>query len=229
MADHDHAGPTLQDVVLPKLYDLFGISYKDTLYAAIAEFEDGPQLVEAGRRVREAGYTKLDALTPFPVHGIDDAIGIPKSYLGWIVICVALFGTANAVLMMWYTGAYTGPQFPGCELIGLCSYPLVIGGKPLFHWVFGLPIIFELSVLFGAFGAVIGMFAINGLPRLHHPSFNYSNIRRATDDRFLLVVEAVDPKFKAEETMALLRSCGAVHTELVEDKMQNDPQPEGKH
>jgi hypothetical protein len=231
MSDHDqHAGPSLEDVILPKLYDLFGIPYKDTLYAAIAEFEDGPQLVEAGKRVREAGYTKLDALTPFPVHGIDDAIGIPRSILGWIVIPIAFFGTANALLLMSYTGAYTGPQIPGCELVGLCSYPLVIGGKPLFHWVFGLPILFELSILFAAFGSVIGMFALNGLPRLHHPTFNYSRIRRATDDRFLLVVEATDPKFKAEETLALLQSCGAVHAELVEDKLEsNAPAQEAAH
>ena len=221
-----HQGPSLQDVLLPKLYDIFGISYKESLYAAIGEFEDGPQLVAAGKKIREAGYTKLDALTPFPVHGIDDAIGIPKSYLGWVVIPIAFFGTANAILMMWYTGAYTGPQFPGCELIGMCSYPQVIGGKPLFHWVFGLPIMFELSILFAAFASVIGMFVINGLPRLHHPTFNYSNIRRATDDRFRLVVEATDPKFKAEETLALLRSAGAVHAELVEDK---DEKPEAAH
>jgi hypothetical protein len=219
MSDHEHEGPGLKEVLLPKLYEVFGIPYKHTLYAAIAEFEDGPQLVEAGKRVREAGYTKLDAITPFPVHGIDDAIGIPRSILGWIVIPIAFFGTANALLMMWYTGAYEGPQIPGCELIGMCSYPQVIGGKPLFHWVFGLPIMFELSILFAAFASVIGMFVLNGLPRMHHPSFNYSNIRRATDDRFLLVVEATDPKFKAEETLTLLKSCGAVHTELVEDNI----------
>lgn len=219
MANHSPLPtPTLGDLVLPKLYSLFGISNKDALYGAVAEFEDGPQLVAAGAKVREAGYTKLDALSPFPVHGIDDAIGVPRSILGFIVICIAFCGTLAAFTLMWYTGAYTGPQLPGCELVGLCSYPLVIGGKPLFHWVFGLPIMFELSILFAAFASVIGMFALNGLPRLHHPTFNYSGIHRATDDRFMLVVEASDPKFKAEDTLALLRSLGAVHAELVEDK-----------
>ncbi len=214
----EHTQPTLGDILLPKLFDLFGIANKDSLYAAMAEFEDAPQLVAAGEKVRKAGYTKLDALTPFPVHGIDDALGIPKSYLGWIVICIAFCGTFSAFLLMWYTGAYDGKQLPYCEIIGLCSYPQVIGGKPLFHWVFGLPILFELSILFAAFASVIGMFVINGLPRMHHPTFNYSGIHRATDDRFMLIVEATDPKFKAEETLALLRSCGAVHAELVEDK-----------
>jgi hypothetical protein len=214
----DHQQPQLGDILLPKLYELFGISSKDSLYGAIAEFEDGPQLVAAGKKVKEAGYTRLDALSPFPVHGIDDAIGIPRSFLGWIVICIAFCGTFAAFLLMWYTGAYDGKQFPYCEIVGLCSYPLVIGGKPLFSVVFGLPILFELSILFAAFASVIGMFVLNGLPRLHHPTFNYSGIHRATDDRFMLIVEATDPKFKAEDTLALLRSLGAVHAELVEDK-----------
>ncbi len=214
----EHNQPTLGDLVLPKLYDLFGIANKDSLYGAMAEFEDGPQLVAAGQKVKELGYTKLDALSPFPVHGIDDAIGIPRSILGWIVICIAFCGTGAAILLMWYTGAYTGQQIPGCELVGICSYPLVIGGKPLFSWVFGLPIMFELSILFAAFASVIGMFVLNGLPRMHHPTFNYCGIHRATDDRFMLIIEATDPKFKAEETLALLRSLGAVHAELVEDK-----------
>jgi hypothetical protein len=214
----EHNQPSISDLLLPKLYSLFGIANKDSLYGAIAEFEDGPQLVAAGQKVKDSGYTKLDALTPFPVHGIDDAIGIPRSILGWIVICLAFCGTGAAFLLMWYTGAYTGKQLPYCEVIGICSYPLVIGGKPLFSPVFGLPILFELSILFAAFASVIGMFVLNGLPRLHHPTFNYSGVHRATDDRFLLVVEATDPKFKAEETLALLRSCGALHAELVEDK-----------
>lgn len=208
----------IQDKVLSKLYEIFRIPNKGGLYAAIAEFDDGPELVKAGQKIRDAGYTKLDAMVPFPVHGLDDAIGIPRSILGYIVICLAFCGTAAALLMMWYTGAYTGKQFPGCELIGMCSYPQVIGGKPLFDWVFGLPIMFELSVLFAAFASVIGMFALNGLPRMHHPSFNYSRSEGASDDRFLLVVEATDPMFKAEETLALLRSAGAKHAELVEDK-----------
>jgi hypothetical protein len=207
----------MNDVVLPKLYRAFGINPEPSVYAAIAEFDDGPELVEAGRQVRAAGYTKLDALVPFPVHGIDEAIGIPRSRLGYFVLCIALCGTTTAVLLMWYTGAFLG-HIPGCDLVGLCSYPLVIGGKPLFDFTFALPIMFELSVLFSAFASVLGMFALNGLPQLYHPTGNYSRIAGATDDKFLLVVEATDPKFRAGETVDFLRSLGATHVEIVEDR-----------
>jgi len=207
----------MTDIILPKLYRAFGINPDPSIYAAIAEFDDGPELVEAGRQVRAAGYTKLDALTPFPVHGIDEAIGVPRSLLGYFVIFIAFCGTTAAVLLMWYTGAYQG-HIPGCDLIGMCSYPQVIGGKPLFDITFGIPIMFELSILFAAFASVLGMFALNGLPQLYHPTGNYSRIAGASDDKFLLVVEATDPKFKAAETADFLKSLGATHVEIVEDK-----------
>lgn len=219
MSDHqtttDHN--VVNDIILPKLYKAFGIDPHPSVFAAIAEFDDGPELVEAGRQVRAAGYTKLDALTPFPVHGIDEAIGVPRSLLGYFVICIAFCGTTAAVLLMWYTGAYQG-HLPGCDLIGMCSYPQVIGGKPLFDITFGIPIMFELSILFAAFASVLGMFALNGLPQMYHPTGNYSRIAGATDDKFLLVVEATDPKFRALETVDFLKSLGATHVEIVEDK-----------
>ena len=220
MSDHSTTQEPnlLETVIMPKLYKAFGINAEPSVFAAIAEFPDGPELVEAGRQVRAAGYTKLDALTPFPVHGIDDAIGVPRSMLGYFVICIAFCGTAAATGLMWYTGAYQGPHIPGCDLIGLCAYPQVIGGKPLFDITFGLPIMFELSILFAAFASVLGMFALNGLPQMYHPTANYSKIAGATDDKFLLVVEATDPKFRAQETVEFLRSLGASHVEIVEDK-----------
>ncbi|MEJ7608351.1 MAG: DUF3341 domain-containing protein [Bryobacteraceae bacterium] len=180
------------------------IESKDrTIYAVIGEFDRPETLVSAGHAVHhEHGYKKLDALTPFPVHGIDDAIGVPRSILGYIVFACGVFGLANAVLLVWYTGAV--------------DYPLVIGGKPLFAWEFAMPPIFELTVLFSAFGAVFGMFALNKLPQFYHPTFNYTKFRGVTDDRYLLVVEASDARFDIERTPALLESLGAVRTEVVE-------------
>jgi hypothetical protein len=174
----------------------------DKVYAVMGEFSDPHDLVHAGRKIREMGYTKLDAMTPFPVHGIDDAIGIPYSKLGWIVICIGLCGTATAELLIWWCGAI--------------NYPLVIGGKPLFDFSFTIPIAFELTVLFSAFAAFLGMWAINGLPRFYHPSLNYKNAHRATDDRFLLVIEADDPKFDPQKSAEHLRSVGAEEVEVVE-------------
>ena len=172
------------------------------LYGAVGSFEDGPELVEAARAVRELGYTKLDAFTPFPVHGIDEAMGIPRSKLGWIVLCAGFLGAATALSLIWWTGSV--------------SYPLVIGGKPLFALEFSIPVTFELTVLLSAFAAVFGMFALNGLPRLYHPVFNYPKFAGATDDKFLLAIEASDPKFDAEQSVRLLTTLGAHSVEVVE-------------
>lgn len=173
------------------------------VYGVVAEFDRPEALVAAGHAIHhEHGYKKLDALSPFPVHGIDDAIGVPPSKLGYIVLACGLFGLANAIFMVWYTSKV--------------DYPLVIGGKPLFAWEFSIPPMFELTVLLSAFGAFLGMLALNKLPTFYHPTLNFANIRGATDDRFLLVVEASDAKFDIERTPALLQSLGAVRTEVVE-------------
>jgi hypothetical protein len=184
-----------------QIRDKLGIG-DDKVYGVMGEFEDPDQLVHAGSKIREMGYKKLDAMSPFPVHGIDAAIGIPYSKLGWIVICCGLSGTATAELLIWYCGAI--------------NYPLVIGGKPLFDFTYTIPIAFELTVLFSAFASLIGMLALNGLPRLYHPSMNYRNAHRATDDRFLLVIEADDPKFDPQKSAEHLRSVGAAEVEVVE-------------
>ena len=129
-----------------------------SVYGVVAEFQKPEDLVAAGRSIHHHhGYKKLDALTPFPIHGIDEAIGVPRSILGYIVFGCGLFGLMNAIFMVWYTNGY--------------DYPLVIGGKPLFAWEFSIPPMFELTVLFSAFGAVFGMLALNGLPKFYHPVF----------------------------------------------------------
>jgi hypothetical protein len=174
----------------------------DKVYGAIGEFSDPHELVHAGKKIRAMGYTKLDAMSPFPVHGIDDAIGVPYSKLGWIVIPIGLCGTATALGLIYYVGAIHDK--------------FVIGGKPLFDFTFSIPVTFELTVLFSAFAAVIGMFALNGLPRLYHPALNYKNAHRASDDRFLLVIEADDPKFDPQKSAEHLRSVGADEVEVVE-------------
>ena len=174
----------------------------DKVYGVIGEFGDPHELVHAGRKIREMGYTKLDAMSPFPVHGIDDAIGIPYSKLGWIVIPISITGTATAALLIWYAGAVQDK--------------FVIGGKPLFDFTYSIPIMFELTILFTAFATFIGMWALNGLPRLYHPSLNYRNSHKASDDRFLLVIEANDPKFDPQRSAEHLRSVGADTVEVVE-------------
>ncbi|HEY4363943.1 MAG TPA: DUF3341 domain-containing protein [Bryobacteraceae bacterium] len=197
---------------LEQIKDKLGIG-ADKVYAVMGEFSEPSELVEAGKKIRAMGYTKIDAMSPFPVHGIDDAIGIRRSRLGWIVVCFSLTGTATAIFLQWYTGAT-----PLTSLVkyGLSGYPLVIGGKPLFDFSFSIPVAFELTVLFTAFATFLGMWALNGLPRLYHPSMNYKNAHRASDDRFLLMVEADDPLFEPKKTADHLRSVGAQEVEVVE-------------
>ncbi len=172
------------------------------VYGVVGEFDAPDTLLNAAKGLRHEGYTNVDAMTPFPIHGLEDAVGLKPSKLGFIVLGVGIFGLANALFLQWWTGAV--------------DYPLVIGGKPLFAFEFSVPVTFELTVLFAAFAAVVGMFALNGLPRFHHPAFHYKNFPRVTDDRYLLVIERTDPLFDAEIARQHLVKYGAVQTELVE-------------
>src|SRR5579863_10513208 len=149
----------------------------------LAEFHSSGEVLHAAEMVRDAGYEHWDTHTPFPVHGMDRAMGLKDSRLGWIVITCAIAGLTTAFVMMhWMNGI---------------DYPLDIGDKPggapgtLPSMV---PILFELTVLFSAFGAVFGMLALNGLPRHHHPLFESDRFRQATDDKFFISIEAGDPK-----------------------------------
>lgn len=175
---------------------------KPKFYGTVAVFDDDRKLVAAARAAREFGYTRMDAFTPFPVHGIDEAIGIPRSPLGYIVAGGGFVGLLSGLFLIWWTGAV--------------DYPLVVGGKPLFALVPSIPIMFELTILLSAFSAVIGMFALNKLPRFYHPVFNFSGFEGATDDKFLLAIEASDPVFNPDETALLLTQWGATNAELVE-------------
>lgn len=172
-----------------------------SVYGVVAEFESPEKLLEGVRAARALGYEKMDAFTPFPVHGIDEAMGARRSRLGWIVLGGGIAGAAAAVLLQWWTGAVASP--------------LVVGGKPLFAFEFGLPIIFELAVLLAAFAAVLGMLALNGLPRFYHPVFKHSRFDRAADDRFLLALEANGAGFDAEQAVEILKSAGGRHVEVV--------------
>src|SRR6185437_10067355 len=151
----------------------------------------------------DAGYTLFDSHTPFPVHGMDRAMGLPDSKLGWIVIAMGMTGTTLAFTMMyWMNGV---------------DYPLIIGGKPPGTLPSMIPIMFELTVLLSAFGAVFGMFGLNKLPRHNHPLFESERFRGFSQDKFFLSVEVEDPKFKLERTRDLLEKTHADHVELVEE------------
>jgi hypothetical protein len=173
------------------------------IYGAVARFSSPEELLAAVRGMREKGFTRLDACSPFPVHGMDAALGQKQSPLGFVVFAGGIAGMLAALLLQWWTGAV--------------DYPLVIGGKPLFAFEFSIPITFELTVLVAAFAAVGGMFALNGLPKFYHPLFEYEGFKEVSNHKFFLAVEAKDPKFKSDETTALLNELGSEETAIVEE------------
>lgn len=172
------------------------------LYGALAEFDTAPAIYHACEKVRDAGFRTWDAHTPFPVHGLEKAMGLKPSRLPWIVLVTGLTGAACGMLLQWWTSAV--------------DYPLVISGKPYFSWQAFVPVTFELGVLFGALGAVLGMFGLNRLPQYFHSLFRSRRFERVTDDKFFVSIEAGDPKFDPEKTVAFLREIGATHVELIE-------------
>ena len=171
-------------------------------YGVLAEFATPTDLYQACERVRDEGFTRWDAHTPFPVHGLEAAMGIRRSPLPWIVLVMGLAGAIGGFGLQWWVHA--------------SAYPLVISGKPFFSWPAFIPITFELGVLFAAFGAVFGMLALNRLPMHHHPLFRSKVFERVTDDAFFISIESWDPRFDAADTRKLLESLGARSVELVE-------------
>lgn len=169
----------------------------------VAEFQTPAEIVEAAGKMNDAGYRRYDAHTPFPVHGLDKAMAIPVSRLGWIVFPCGLTGTATALGIEWYSAAGV--------------YPLIIGGKPFFSFPAFVPVMFALTILFSAFAAVFGMLAINGLPRLSHPLLAHPRFRGFSDDRFFISVDSLDPKFDVNRTAELLQRLGGKHVTVVEE------------
>jgi hypothetical protein len=179
------------------------MSTQGNLYGIMVEFDSASALVEAVTKTRDQGFKKWDVHTPFPIHGMDEAMGIKGTQLPFIVLACGLTGLGLAVLMQWWMNAV--------------DYPFVISGKPLFGIPANVPIMFELTVLLSAFGCFFGMWGLNGMPKLYHPLFKSARFRRATQDRFFIVVEASDPKFEAGATRAFLDSLGGLSIEEIGD------------
>lgn len=185
----------------------------------LAEYGSPGELLHAAEKFRDAGYTKFDTHSPFPIHGMDAAMGLPDSKLGWIVFPIGLTGTTLAFLMMWWMNGV--------------DYPLVIGGKPPYSLPSQIPIMFEVTILLSAFATVFGMFHLNRLPRHHHPLFNSERFKGFSDDKFFLSVESSDPKWNVEKTKKLLESTHPAHIELVYDDDEGgadfEASPQGGH
>lgn len=173
-------------------------------YGVLAEFDDPAALYHACEQVRDEGFQNWDAHTPFPVHGLETAMGVPRSKVPWISLVLALLGG-------------TIPAFLGQSWVAVEASRQIISGKPLLSWQAFIPVTFEVSVLMGAVGALVGMLFINRLPQLYHSLFRSERFERSTDDKFFISIEARDPKFDAEGTAKFLEGIGSKHVELVED------------
>jgi len=159
-------------------------------YGILARFETAPAVYEAACAVRDAGYRQWDVLTPFPVHGLNEAMGLRRSKVPVFTFIGGVTGFCTGMFVAWFMGAF--------------NYPLIVGGKPYFSPIFPFPVAYELTILLAAFGTLIGMFVLNRLPMHYHPVMNYDRFEHFTDDQFAIVIEAADPMFDIEGTRKML-------------------------
>jgi len=166
------------------------------LYGLLAEFDSAEALLQAVRRAREAGFRRLEAYSPLCVDGLDEALGGTREYVPLITLGGGILGALAGYFLQWYSATI--------------NYPINVGGRPLDSWPSFLPVAFEIAVLGAAFAALIGMLALNGLPRLMHPLFELEEFRRASSDRFFLCVCSQDVRFDPQSTRGFLGSLGAL-------------------
>lgn len=172
-------------------------------FGLLAEFDTPRDLYHACEKVRDEGFSRWDAHTPFPVHGLDGAMGLKSSIMPWIVLVCGLAGATGGFLMQTWVHNE--------------AYPLIISAKPLWAWQAYIPVTFECGVLLASFGAVFGMFHVNRLPTFYHPLFNSDRFAAVTDDKFFISIEAADPQYDEARTRSLLEEAGAKHIEVLEN------------
>jgi hypothetical protein len=185
---------------------------KPALY--LAEYDTPNGLAGAAMKVRDAGYKSWDCHTPYPMHGLDEAMGLKPTRIGFISFAFGMFGVGLAVFMMQYTNAWDW----NLANIG-AGYPLIVGGKPPGAFPSMVPIMFELGVLLCGFATLFGSLGIIKLPRHNHPIFESDRFDAATDDKFFISIEADDDKFDLDRTKALLESTNPTHLELIEEEV----------
>jgi len=175
------------------------------IYGMAAEFSDVATITAAAKAIRDAGYKRWDVYSPFPIHGIEKAMGIGKSWLSAVILLGGLTGVLTAFLLQ--------------NIPSIFLYPTIVHGKPVNFWTQPafVNIMFELMVIFGAFAAVNGMLLFNRLPRFYHPMFNWDHFDKVNNDGLFIAINASDEKYSEGETHALLEKLGGTHITIVHD------------
>ncbi|MHC4108961.1 MAG: DUF3341 domain-containing protein, partial [Planctomycetota bacterium] len=185
-----------------------------TLHGLLAEFSTPAAILAAAGRVRDAGYRWWDCHTPFPVHGLERAMGIRMTLLPYLVFGGGAAGAVLAMLLQWYTNA---TNMEAWFIVPVSGYAFFVSGKPFASVPAWIPIMFEMTVLGASITCFVFVFALNGLPRFYHPCLKSARFLRASDDRFFIVIEARDPLFYRDKAEDLLKSLGATAVEPLED------------
>jgi len=176
---------------------------RDDLYGLAAEFSSTPAIYDAAKKTREAGFKWFDCHVPFPVHGLDHAMGVKMTILPVIVFFGGLAGLLLACFLQVFTNSL---QVDLWAIVPVIGYQFDVSGKPLISAPAFVPVAFELTVLLSALTAVSCVLLLNKLPMLYHPVLKAPELARATDDRFYLVIEARDPRFRRDEVESFLNT-----------------------
>ena len=194
---------------------------QSSLYGLVAEFSDADQIVEAASKARAAGYRHMDAYTPFPVHGLAEALDFHDFRVPWMIFLAGIMGAGAGYSLQLFTATpllepILKQPFITDVVIRNIPYPMNVGGRPYHSWPSFIPVTFELTILFAAGAAFVGMLLLNGLPKPYDSIFNAPNFERASLDKFFLCIESNDPKFDVESTAQFLRGLGADAVSEVE-------------
>ncbi len=192
MADHADHGHS-QAAVLPE-------PEKGPVWGTMALFETPADLYHACEELRDAGYKDIDAMTPFPVHGLEKALALPPTKLPWFVLAGGATGLSSGIALTWYVN---------------WDYPLNISGKVPFSYHVYIPVYFELTVLLSALTCFVMLWALCKVPTFFHATMRHKSFARSSDDGFFVTIEATDPKYDAAEVKKLLEKLGAKEIEEV--------------